>query len=185
MSNPLSSIVSVTKPISGLYRVDLQCKIKDFEKLSQVITNDLENLENPVDDDAWLDQLVDIKLQVKNVNLGIIMPHISGELRTTFFLACQNCLQMIIKKIELPINLILCDRDRENDNNNQYDYWEILGDSISMHNLIEEILILSVPLYTKHEAGKKCLVFSEEKVIKEESLYSPFSDLKNQLNNKK
>jgi hypothetical protein len=42
-----------------------------------------------------------------------------------------------------------------------------------------------VPLYTKHEAGKKCLVFSEEKVIKEESLYSPFSDLKNQLNNKK
>jgi uncharacterized metal-binding protein YceD (DUF177 family) len=117
--------------------------------------------------------------------LGISMPHVSGEVRTSFFLACQNCLQTIIKKIELPINLILCDRDREDDSNNKYDYWEILGDSISMHNLIEEILILSVPLYTKHEAEKECLVFSETEVTDGETLHSPFSDLKNQLNNKK
>jgi hypothetical protein len=106
MSNPLSSIVSITKPISGVYSIDFQCKIKEFEKLSQVIASDLEHLENPEDDDMWLNQLIDIKLQVKNVNLGISMPHVSGEVRTSFFLACQNCLQTIIKKIELPINLI-------------------------------------------------------------------------------
>jgi uncharacterized metal-binding protein YceD (DUF177 family) len=185
MSNPLSSIVSITKPISGVYSVDFQCKIKDFEKLSQVIASDLEHLENPEDDDAWLNQLIDIRLKIKNVNLGISMPHVSGEIRTSFFLACQNCLQAITKKIELPINLILCDRDREDDSNNKYDYWEILGDSISMHNLIEEILILSVPLYTKHEADIECLVFTETKVTDGETMHSPFSDLKNQLNNKK
>ena len=185
MNNPLDINISLKKPINGVYSIDHKCKIKDFEKLREVLIDDLRNLESPDDDNGWLEELINIKLQIKTTKFGENLPFISGVLGTFFSLACQNCLQPMVKKIDLSLNLILCESDRENNDVDEYDYWEVIGGNIDLHDLIEEILILSVPLYSKHDLGQKCTTFSESKVTDRELLYSPFSGLKNQLNNKK
>ena len=185
MNNPLAITISLKKPINGVYNIDHQCKTKDFEKLTQILKDDLSNLENSIDDNDWLEELINIKLQIKTINFGDDLPLISGALSTLFSLTCQNCLQLMAKKIDLPLNLLLGDSDRESDDFDGYDYWEVIGGNISVHDLIEEILILSVPLYSKHDSGHKCTVFSESRITDNELLNSPFAGLKNQLNNKK
>ena len=60
--------------------------------------------------------------------------------------------------------------------------WEIYDEKIKLKDLIEELIIISLPLYFKHESSKDCIAY--EYMLHTESANTlPFADLKKQLNN--
>ena len=184
MSNSLLLNISLRKPINGSYTIDLVCEIKRFKKLSKIIKKDLDCLEESINYENWSSQNVEINIKITSKNFGKVLPVVSGKLKTRYQLACKNCLKPLNKEIKLPLALILCsDGDTESEING-YDFWELSDDKIKIHDLIEEVLIMNVPLYAKHDDRKNCITFNEPQVTKQTTLVSPFAGLRNQLNKK-
>ena len=185
MSNSLLSNISLKKPINGFYNINLICKIQCFRKLSKILEKDLNDLEEPMNYRDWSSEDVEIDIEITSKNFGQFLPVVSGELRTQYHLACKNCLRPLKKVIRLPLTLILCRNSDTEKEINGYDLWELSGDEIKVHDLIEEILILDVPLYAKHDKEKNCITYNKPQVSKQRSIVTPFADLRNQLNKKK
>ena len=60
--------------------------------------------------------------------------------------------------------------------------WEIYKEKIKLKDLIEELILISLPLYFKHESSKDCIDY-DYKFDTESAKTLPFANLKNQLNN--
>ena len=111
------------------------------------------------------------------------LPRITGEIKYVLCLRCERCLD----KVELTLNPnieVLAKPSNEliSDANNELEFYEYEGNNLELVDLIEDELLLALPLAPKHEDISLCnqdmvawLASNEEPAEKAEN---PFAILK-------
>ena len=128
----------------------------------------------------WIKEKVRINLKQEIANLNSDEKKVSGSIKIKIYLTCQNCLDVIESDLNIPVSIILCKESKKNIKGSEM--WEIYEEKIKLKDLIEELIIISLPLYFKHESSKDCIDY-DYKLDNESAKTLPFANLKNQLNN--
>ena len=77
---------------------------------------------------------------------------IAGKLRAAIEVLCQRCLQPLEQLIEDDINLAVIDREEDaNGLEEKYDPWVCKEHKLSLSDLVEEQLILALPIVSLHD----------------------------------
>ena len=176
----LSDSISIKPSLNENQIIKGEYKIENFEKIVRLIQKDHLNAIDLKDSEDWIKEKVRINLKQEIANLNSDEKKVSGSIKIKIYLTCQNCLDVIESDLNIPVSIILCKESKKNIKGSEM--WEIYEEKIKLKDLIEELIIISLPLYFKHESSKDCIDY-DYKLDNESEKTLPFANLKNQLNN--
>ncbi|ALG68768.1 YceD family protein [Beggiatoa leptomitoformis] len=79
-------------------------------------------------------------------------PIIQGTLKTTLVMTCQRCLQPMIVELDVPVTLMILNSEQDEEDVPETFETLILDKTpVSLPELIEDELVLAMPLVTYHE----------------------------------
>ena len=184
MNKSLQNVIQLNKLINHPYQLVFDCSLSLFDKLTYSITKDHKFAIKSLEINRWVNESVKVDLEIKSINLGSPMNVVSGRIEVKLFLTCQNCLNIFQNEIDIPVNIALCADQNAYQGNKDYEPWEIEGCGVKIIDLIEELLVISIPLYVKHDDDEDCVIPKKPQTSNDLTTF-PFANLKNQLNNDK
>ena len=184
MSKSLQNVIQLNKFIHHPYQLDFHCSLSLFDKLTDFIAKDHKFAIKPLESNQWVNESVKVDLEIKSIDFGNPMNVVSGRIEAKLFLTCQNCLNIFENEIDVPVKIALCADQNAYQGNKDYEPWEIEGCSVKIIDLIEELLLISIPLYVKHHDDKVCVILKKPQTSSDLTTF-PFANLKNQLNKDK
>ena len=184
MSKSLQNLIQLNKLINHPYQIDFDYSLSLFDKLTDFITKDHKFAIKSLESEQWANESVKVDLEIKSIDSANPMNVVSGRIEARLFLTCQNCLNIFENEIDVPVKIALCSDQNAYQGNKDYEPWEIEGCSIKIIDLIEELLLISIPLYVKHDEDEVCVVLKKPQ-MNNDLMTFPFANLKNQLNNDK
>jgi len=103
-------------------------------------------------------------------------PMIRGWIKTTLPMICQRCLQPMQWQIDTAVSLMILSNEAEEDAlSDEVDALTLHTTPVTMRELVENELILAIPLVPKHEV---CPVNEYALSDNSEEKYHPFAALK-------
>ena len=159
--------------------VEISEKIGSFTRLARVVEADLSALESGKIPADWRDSLVTgkLKFDFPDSREGTVALELSLAVRVAAI--CQRCL----RPFELPLstNLALLlggpqDTIAERDN---YEIWELTEEAVSPMDIVDEALVMAMPLSAMHEEAGDCVAVDEREAG--EKMTTPFASLRAQM----
>jgi uncharacterized protein len=100
---------------------------------------------------------IDLRLSYDGVDGGF--PRLDGSVRGTVELTCQRCLGPLRHEVELSVKLVVVPESAEGTLPPGYEAWELPeggGPPPRLRGLIEDEVILSLPLIARHADRRDC-----------------------------
>ena len=108
-------------------------------------------------------------------------PQIKCTIRGSVYLQCQRCLGDILQPIEVDSTVVFVQDEEKlpliEDEDQAIDY-VVLPDSLNLAELIEEEILLALPLVPRHEEGKCIELSAQQDSGKKESPFAVLAKLK-------
>ena len=105
-------------------------------------------------------------------------PQISGEVGVCLTFACQRCLESVDIDVEATLNLVLVHEGQADSLDTGEDYLELSEESVELAALVEDELILALPIIALHPEGD-CTSVESTPRVSEATRESPFAVLSN------
>jgi len=184
MSNPLFDTVLPEKLAKRGQRIDFKSKISDFERLVEIIATDLAGIAAASRPRNWQAGQVEIRLEFARVGSGKGIPAVNGRVLARVPAICQRCLEAFDLALDAPLRLLLLEADEETGEIPDfagYEVWEMESDNIRPIDIVEESLVMAMPLAPVHATMKDCGARFEINEEDEAEQVRPFADLKSQM----
>ena len=176
MKNLLEKSVKVTKMADSGQEIELRQDLIFFKNFVLILESELGSYKVNEDAKNWRYSSVNIKMQFGYLDKTNKIPILEGNLSVNLYMICQRCLEVF----ELPLNISLkyafLIRENNFEKNINYEIWELPNDKLNIYDFIEEILIISIPLYPSHKSNENCNLLL--KSVDGENKNKPFSNLK-------
>jgi len=163
--------------------IEIAGKLGDLEQLTEIVRRDLETLNAdklPLD---WRESPVAGQLSFGFVAAQDGLPTVIGQAGVTIPAVCQRCLGLVEIPIEVELRLVLGGDAEQAADAEQYEIWELDEDTLRPLDLLEEALIMAMPLAAMHvddAVCKKPAAIAEEAEQATETT-RPFAMLKSQM----
>ncbi|PIE42200.1 MAG: hypothetical protein CSA47_01760 [Gammaproteobacteria bacterium] len=118
----------------------------------------------------------DVSLSVVRREDGQIV--LTGQADVALTFACQRCLQPLEHTFAVPFELVLVKYDSQLESVNDEDDAIVCEESLLLAPLIEQELILALPMIVKHDSCKAMYEYTETDEAKHQR---PFANLKDLL----
>lgn len=178
MGNPLTDRVPPDELAQRRQVIETKNNLSVFPRLSEIVKADLAALspaERPAD---WRRQPVDIRLRFDWADARREYPAVSGSVSVRVPSVCQRCLAPFELALDADVRLILSRDEGSTADDGNYEVWEIDEDTIRPLDIVEEILIMAMPLVVSHDDEQGC---GQQAVAGFEETVRPFADLKAQM----
>lgn len=115
---------------------------------------------------------------------------ISGEIDATVPLVCQRCLEIAEVRVGGPVVLAVVDPELDEEalvaKLPDAERWDHEGDELTLAELIDEWILLGLPMVAMHENQQQCgaLATAAERPAPETGTQKPFADLASLLQDK-
>lgn len=149
MGNPLRDRRTPPEWAASGQVIDFKEKVSDFERLEQIIESDLETLEPDKLPCGWRESEISGRLSFGFGAAQNGRPVVQGEVRGTIDAVCQRCLG----PLTLPLSVELKFRfgGDESVDGEGYETWELEEETLRPADLVEEALIMAMPLAAMHD----------------------------------
>ncbi len=189
MGNPLQDHRTPSELAASGQVSELSDKISDFERLTAIIEADLAALNPDKLPSDWRDAVVSGQLAFGFTDArGALRsegrwPATEGRVEVTITMVCQRCLEPFRLPLATDFRLLFAGDQAETVSGDRYEVWELAEESLRPLDLVEEVLIMAMPLAARHIDNAGC---KEPTEIDEESddIIRPFADLKSQMQEK-
>ncbi len=104
-----------------------------------------------------------------------------GSAAATMPAVCQRCMERFELTLTVHLKLLFSDNDSTTVEGGQYEVWELDEEVVSPLEIVEEALIMALPLAAMHGSGKKCGAIAEREGPESAATVRPFADLKTLL----
>ena len=179
MGNPLLDRRSPKELAANKQVIDFSIKIGDFRQLAAIVQGDLDTLDADKLPPDWREKQVTGRLRFGFADAQDALPRLEGDVAATIDAVCQRCLEPMGLPLAVELNLLFADGDDAVDDD-RFEIWELEEERFRPIDLVEEALIMALPLAALHETGEAC-----REVDKEESgdadMIRPFAALKSQM----
>ena len=188
MGDPLQQRRAPQELAASRQVIEINNKITNFERLAEIVEADLSALDPDKLSPDWRDATVQGQLSFGfaaaqgNVPAvaGHNVPAVEGRVAVTTDAVCQRCLRPFALPLKAELRLLFGEEQTAGEGYDGYEVWELDGDDVCPTDLIEEALILALPIVAMHVGDADCspMVVADEKVVK---MTLPFVNLKTQM----
>lgn len=185
MANPLLDRVS-PEDLAGCGQViETEEKIQNLTRLLEIIEADLAAVPAQLVPAQWRTAPVGIKLEFSWADGSKEIPALKGRVAAAIAAVCQRCLEPCEIAVETDLNMLLL---RQLPQSNEVEtglpdgeVWELAEDTIRPLDIVEEALIMALPLSPVHSSQDLCGPLADNVASEKSDTVRPFADLKSQM----
>ena len=178
MGNPLRDRRTPSKWAESGQIIEFSEKITEFERLSEIVKSDLGTLEPDKMRLDWRDGVVAGRLRFGFSTAADGIPALQGRVTAAIHAVCQRCLEAFELQVAVDIQLHFA-ADDSAATIDGYEVWELEEDTLRPLDVVEEALIMALPLAAKHVDNEACN--GPEPEQESGDRIRPFADLRSQM----
>ena len=162
--------------------IEFSEKIDGFERLAGIVENDLEALDPDKLPPDWRDNVVAGRL-----SFGFAAAHgdvaaLEGQVSAMVDAVCQRCLESFRVPLEAEMRFLFAGDKSAPEGDDGYELWELDEDKLRPLDIVEEALIMAMPLTAMHVDDEICREPDAAEIESGEKI-RPFAMLKSQMEN--
>jgi uncharacterized metal-binding protein YceD (DUF177 family) len=180
MGNPLQDRRAPLELAASGQVIEISNKISYFQGLAEIVEADLGALDPDKLPPGWRDAIV-----VGRLSFGFVAAHgqvatLMGQVAVTIHAVCQRCLRPCVLPLQVELRLLFGDESLSGESDDGFEVWDLDDGEVCPADLIEEALIMAIPLVAMHDDDAACISVpvSDEKV---QRMATPFASLKARL----
>lgn len=184
MTNPLFNPVSPKELAEVGQVIDIKENIENFERLVEFVEADLETDSAESRPRRWRAAPVDIRLEFAWSDSLQKIPVVRGQISASIVSVCQRCLEVFPLQINASLKWLLLEPGEEPGEMTDlasHEVWELEQEFVRLVDIVEESLLMAMPLAPKHESVDSCATPVKEFEVVGVETSRPFSDLKSQM----
>jgi len=165
--------------------IDFNGSLKDFTRFRQIVEDDLAALDESDRPRNWRAMPLEARLEFGFADLAETLPAVSGRVVARAVAVCQRCLEVTELELESEFRYLLV--HGKHSGVEDYDVWELDEPSLRPSELVEEVLIMALPLTAAHARPDECGPLARHlDGVPEKASESvrPFADLRALMNEK-
>ena len=176
MKNLFEKSVKVTKMANSGQEIELKQDLISFKNLILMLESELGSYKLNEDAKNWRYSSVNTKMQFGYLDKTKKIPILEGNLSVNLYIICQRCLEVFEFPLNISLKYAFLIRDNNFVKNIKYEIWELSNERLNIYDFIEEILIISIPLYPSHKSNENCNLLLNN--VDGKNKNKPFSSLK-------
>lgn len=133
--------------------VDYKGVVSDFPRLLEVVRRDLEHVPETERPPDWRTRPVAVTLSFGFADTGRAVPAVEGWVTAELDAVCQRCLEPFPLPLAADFRHVLAAGGEEY---SSYGVWELADDTVRPVELVEEALIMALPMSAAHESIAEC-----------------------------
>ncbi len=183
MGNPLRDRRVPSELADKRQVIEISDKISDFGRLEEIVAKDLSALEADKLPRHWRESLVTGRLAFGYDGTPNNVPALEGNLAVTIDAVCQRCLEPFRLSLATEFRVLLCDAGKSPGEHDGYELWELVDNTVRPIDIVDEELVMAMPLSVMHGTADGCLEIEADAVGAVETI-TPFAALNTQLHDK-
>jgi uncharacterized metal-binding protein YceD (DUF177 family) len=184
----MGNTLRVRRPIAELAAkgqvIEIAEKIGNFERLAGIVEADLATLDPDKIPHDWRDSMVTGWLEFGFADAQKQVVSLVGELAVTLDAVCQRCLEPFRLSLATGLRLLPTTVEQGVSAGNDFEPWELEDERVCPAEIVEEVLIMAMPLSAMHENSAACKGY-EPADEEAQQTTRPFAALKAQLDQDK
>ncbi len=183
MTNPLLDHALPRELAKRGQVIDVKGKVGDFERLARIVEAELAALDEAERPDDWRDAIVEIRLEFVWIDARQVLPAVKGGVRASVMAVCQRCLEAFEMSVDTSFRIIFGGSDDAGEPADQdgFEVWELDQDTIRPLEIVEEWLIMALPLAPMHNLSETCGPLVGNIPQDGPDTARPFADLRSQM----
>lgn len=164
--------------------IDFEGRLRDFSQLCRSVGQDLDALadgEMPAD---WQNGRLKARLAFGFADGRDTLPAVDGSATACVQLMCQRCLEPFEFELSADLRYLLLTAEQSAAELGGYEVWELEKPTFRPADLVEEALIMALPMAPVHENVEDCgalIESSNETDAQDSDVSRPFADLRSLL----
>lgn len=133
---------------------------------------------------GWRQAPVAIRLAFSWADVDRLLPRVTGRVSARMATVCQRCLEAFEIPIAADIDMLLTVPGAKLQDHAQagdIEIWELDRERVRLADLVEESLVMAMPLAPVHESKEACGPLVRDIAEIEETMTRPFADLRAQM----
>jgi uncharacterized metal-binding protein YceD (DUF177 family) len=180
MANPLRDRRTAAEWAAAGQVIDFAEKLSCFERLASVVEEDLAALEPAKMPASWRDSVVTGKLEFGFADAQRRVPTVACKAAVTVDAVCQRCLEVFRLPLETGAELLLLALEEPAEGYEDHEVWELEESTLRPQDVVEEMLIMALPLSAMHVDLESCRALSAS-ADDQEDRTKPFAALRAQM----
>ena len=180
MSNPLRDRRTPSELAASGQVIEFEEKLGDFERLAAVVKADLAALDPATLPANWREARVTGRLAFGFVDAQSRLPAVDGKAAVTLDAVCQRCLAPFRWSLDVPLHLVFGTAAGSSAAAAEYELWELPEATMRPLDIVDESLVMAMPLAAMHENDSACGA-PAEMVEESAEKIRPFAALKAQM----
>ncbi len=182
MANPLLDRVLPEELAERGQVFEFEGKVEDFRRLIEIVEADLKSVAVQFRPREWRAAPVNIRLGFGWADARREIPTLEGEISTDIVAVCQRCLEPFELPLRTTLKMLLLKTADATALQDEFEIWEVEGDEIRPLDIVEEALIMALPLSAVHPSRDLCGPLAENVTDENKETVRPFADLRSQMN---
>lgn len=178
MANPLLDRARPEELAARGQVIECKGKISDFRRLVEILEADLETLAGQRPPREWQSVPVDIRLGFSWADSRQEVPALEGEISTRIAAVCQRCLEPFELPLATTLKMLLMKTTEAQLAPSEFEIWELEGNAIRPIEIVEEALIMALPLSVRHASRELCGPLADNVTEENKETVRPFGDLR-------
>ena len=179
MADPLRERRPLRELAANRQVIEIAAKISDFERLVEVVGEDLSRLPAAEIPQDWQHAEVTGRLAFESGDAQGGMPLLHLALAVRVPAQCQRCLQAFELPLETVLDIAFATPGQAVAEQGEREVWEWHEERPRPLDIAEEALIMAMPLSAKHEGSEDCVEI--EAADEPQQTTTPFASLRAQM----
>jgi uncharacterized protein len=182
MGNPLRDRRTPQEFAASRQVIDFEGEVSDFERLADIIETDLSALDAGKLPADWRNRKISGQLSFGFADAQQGLPALEGRVSATVDAVCQRCLEPFELQLSADLKLLFGGDATQAADESGFEVWELEEETLRPLDIVDEALVMAVPLAVLHEDDETCKA-PDEVGDKGKDTIRPFADLKAQMEN--
>ncbi len=182
MANPLLDRVLPEDLAKRGQVFEFEGKVEDFRRLIEIVEADLKSVAAQNRPREWRAAPVNIRLGFSWADARRECPALEGEISTDIVAVCQRCLEPFELPLRTTLKMLLLKSADATMLQDEFEIWEVDGDEIRPLDIVEEALIMALPLSAVHQSRDLCGPLADNVTDENKETVTPFADLRSRMN---
>ena len=181
MGNPLRDRRTPSELAECGQVIEIERKIKDFPQLAAIVQADLAALDADRLPAGSRNAPVSGRLEFGFGDAQNRLPVLDGRVAVTFDAVCQRCLGPFRCSLDVPLRLMFGVAAMSSDVAGNYELWDLAGDTLRPLDVVDESLVMALPLAAKHQNDPSCIAPEGGAAEPADVKIRPFAALRSQM----
>lgn len=181
MNNPLVDRAMPAELAARGQVIETKVELSELPRLRAVVEGDLADLVPASMPKRWRHAPIDIRLAFGWADARRQIPALAGQISAKIDAVCQRCLEPFELSLNAQLTLMLLIPGGEATASAEYEIWEMAEDTVRPLDIVDEALIMTLPLSATHDDPESCGTVAAKLPCGDPATVRPFADLRSRM----